>query len=70
MKITTQIDKQEHCDVMVSPSEHNGLRAVSVCKTKKIGVFPQDILHKKIGTLSSNDKRHIKTKLRDFVDGL
>jgi mRNA-degrading endonuclease toxin of MazEF toxin-antitoxin module len=70
LKITTNISRKGAFDREIIPDEENGLRAISLIKMMKISTYTQEILHKKIGTLSTTDKQKIKKALQDFIDSL
>ncbi|MDR2541255.1 MAG: type II toxin-antitoxin system PemK/MazF family toxin [Candidatus Peribacteria bacterium] len=70
LKITTQIQKSEPFDIVLSPDSENHLKSISLIKTKKISTYTKEILHQKVGTLSDEDKQKVKANLISFLSQL
>jgi len=67
MKISSVIEKQDVLDILIDSDDENKLLEKSVFKIKKIWHFSKEILWKKIGKLSLQDSKEIKSTLVKFV---
>lgn len=62
--ITTQISWQEDTDVMLTPTEINGLRKPSLIRTSKIATLDRALAKGLLGRLSEEEEAGLNTKLK------
>lgn len=62
--ITTQISWQEPTDVLVIPSEKNGLRKKSLIRTNKIATLDRSLAKGLLGNLTSSEIDNLNNKLK------
>lgn len=67
MKISSVLNKKSNWDIVIPMNLSNWLRSDSIFKIKKIWSFSKEILWKKIGKLSLQDSKEIKSTLVKFV---
>lgn len=61
--ITSQIKNQEENDLILEPSEENGLKVSSILKLCKIATLDKSLAIGKIGSLSNEDIEKVKINL-------
>lgn len=55
-------------DYSVDPDVNNNLKTKTRIRLRKISTYHESLIRKKIGNLSKDDKKMIKTSLKEFVD--
>lgn len=66
--ITTQIELQEDCDLILHPKKGNGLKKRSVVKVNKIITIDQNYIIGRLGTLSTREMRELNIRLLELFD--
>jgi len=62
--ITSQINWQEQTDVLLFPSDKNGIKKQSLIRTSKIATIDKNLAQGLLGRLSKNDIRELNNKLK------
>ena len=62
--ITTQLGWQEQTDILLQPSQANGLRRQSLIKTGKIATLDKSLVKGLLGRLSQSDVNLLNTNLK------
>lgn len=68
--ISSQLGKKSDFDILLLKDQENNLMVDSLLKTKKITVLHTDLIYKKIGTISAEQKQIVKEKLIRFIHSL
>jgi len=66
--ITTQISWQEPTDVLVMPSDRNGLRKKSLIRTNKIATLDRSLAKGLLGNLTSSEIKNLNNKLKILLN--
>ncbi|OJV14679.1 MAG: hypothetical protein BGO21_18425 [Dyadobacter sp. 50-39] len=62
--ITSQIGWQEATDVLLNPSHANGLKVISLIRTRKIASIQRNFAKGLLGRLSANELSELNSKLK------
>ncbi|MEO6682427.1 MAG: type II toxin-antitoxin system PemK/MazF family toxin [Ginsengibacter sp.] len=62
--ITTQIDWQEETDILLNPTESNGLKKQSLIRTGKIATIDKSLLKGLLGRLSTENLNRLNDCLK------
>ena len=62
--ITTQIEWQEQTDVLLNPTEINGLKKQSLIRTSKIATIDKSLLKGLLGKLSTEEIKTLNDNLK------
>jgi mRNA interferase MazF len=62
--ITSQINWQEQTDVLLFPSDKNGIKKQSLIRTSKIATIDKILAQGLLGRLSANDIKELNNKLK------
>jgi mRNA interferase MazF len=62
--ITTQINWEEPSDVLLSPSQTNGLRKESLIRTSKIATIDRELAKGLLGKLNQEELMDMESKLK------
>lgn len=66
--ITTQIQLQEDCDLILHPKRGNGLKKKSVVKVNKIITIDRNYIIGRLGSLSTREMRELNIRLLELFD--
>lgn len=61
--ITSQIQRQEQYDILVNPSEHNGLKKPSLIRLSKLATIDKDLVIGRLGILDLKTIRLLNSNL-------
>ena len=62
--ITTQMDWQEVTDIVIKPSESNGIKKDSLIRVAKIATIDKDLVLGLIGKLTQSEISELNSKLK------
>ena len=62
--ITTQLQKQVPTDILIEPSDSNGIKQPSLIKVSKIATLQKTLAVGRIGSLGDNELEKLNSKLK------
>ena len=62
--ITTQIQWQEHTDVLLNPNSTNGLKRISLVRLSKIATIDKSLSKGLLGRLNQNELSELNSNLK------
>lgn len=65
--ITTQLQWQESTDVLILPTENNGIKKISLIRTSKIATLDKTLVIGKIGSVDNKDASQLDIKLKELL---
>ena len=66
--ISTQIGWQESTDVLINPSQENGIKKQSLIRTSKIATLDISLVKGILGTLNVNEIKELNFKIKLLFD--
>jgi mRNA interferase MazF len=66
--ISTKIDQWWAFDIIIKPSEQNGLRKKSIIRLSKLFSFSEDVFVRQIWTIDIWYRKNIKNNMQKFVE--
>jgi PemK-like protein. len=64
--ITSQVKWQERFDLLINPTNNNGLKKSSLIRLSKITTVEKQLVLGRLGTLSNTDLENLNTNLKEL----